>query len=298
MIRRFSLVLLLAAASWSCAAIPIDAVLSPGNGSPVGPPAPPIVVDPPKPPDPPQPEIEWRDLAIVVHDAAGKGIGGARCQLSGHVAINGQERTADGAGFIHFPVPGVVFAACRAEGYEPVSRELPPGGHRIGLIAVPVAPIDPDPLPTPFRHCYGAEFDGLSCVREVAEIYPWLLNTNTYESCLEFTQRVLEQLGPEYGHVGKTAGESQSVPRGFQPVDVVGSDGVRYRITGVSHDAIKHRVTGQVIDLLANASANSDPDPKIHGPASPIWNEIPSQFWRPSNPFIPAVKLPSGKDRN
>lgn len=142
--------------------------------------------------------------------------------------------------------------------------------------------VTPPPTPAP---CVEIE-----CVRQTAEKYPHLLTINTYESCLEFTQRVLERL-PEYGHVGKTAGESQSVPQGFEPRDVRGSDGNLYRITGVSHDAIKHKVTGQVIDLLGNASANSDPDPKIHGPARIQWAVVPVEFNRVQNPYIPAVPV-------
>lgn len=163
----------------------------------------------------------------------------------------------------------------------------------------PVPPVVPPvvvPPSSPF--CAMRESDPLGCVRQVAAIFPQLLQTNTYESCLEFTQRVLEVLGPEWGHVSKTAGESQSVPRGFTPLEVRGSDGNLYTITGVSHDAIKHRLTGQVVDLLGNASANSDPNPAIHGPARIQWGVVPSEHNRVNNPFLPTVPvLPVAKGR-
>lgn len=144
--------------------------------------------------------------------------------------------------------------------------------------------VDPAP-PTP-------PCSELECVRQAAATYGHLLVTNTYASCVEFTQRVLERLGPEWGHVGKPNGR-HAVPRGFAPVDVNG-----LRIIGVSHDAIKHR-SGQVVDILGNATAN-EPCPEdvraagkcwAPGPASIGWELIPAHDWRPDNPFVPAVPV-------
>ena len=283
--------LLLGLMAISCGALPpIEIVIPPpANQTPAEPtpepaPEPPVVEPAPEP----EPERPWLNLNIVVHDAAGVGIPGAAC------VILGDRRVADGQGFINYAVQGSSRAACGAIGYVPVERELPPGDHRIGLAKVELPPAPkpepkpqvPSPKPEPGALCAERVSAPLECVRQVAAAFPDLLTTNTYESCLEFTQRVLAVLGPDYGHVAKTAGESQSVPPGFEPRQVG-----NYWITGVSHDAIKHRVTGQVVDLLGNASANSDPDPKIHGPASPQWNLIPAQYWRESNPFIPAVPV-------
>jgi len=143
----------------------------------------------------------------------------------------------------------------------------------------------------------------LEALKQTASRHAQLLQTNTYESCLEFVQHFLEEVNdPRWGHVGKTAGEGQSVPVGFAPIDAC-SDGTLsaracpggttgpYRITGVSHDAIKYKPTGYVVDLLGNASANSDPRPEIHGPATVHWDLVPAEHWRASNPWIARVPL-------
>lgn len=133
-------------------------------------------------------------------------------------------------------------------------------------------------------------------VQQTASAYPNLLIENTYESCLEFTQRVLMACGdPAWGHVGKTAGEGQSVPAGFTPtpVQIIRADGQKETIliTGVSHDAIFHKLSNTIVDLLGNGSANSDPNQAIHGPAVPQWSEIPKELNRSNNPWIAAIPV-------
>lgn len=156
------------------------------------------------------------------------------------------------------------------------------------VIAPPVPPSPAHPL------CAMRDSDPQACVRQVAAVYPQLLLTNTFASTVEFTQRVLEVLGPDWGHVGKPRGQ-HAVPRGFVPIEVAG-----YHIIGVSHDAIKHRQTGQVVDILGNATANEPCDPsKLSpgdecwkpGPASIIWDPVPAHDWRPENPFVPTVPV-------
>jgi uncharacterized coiled-coil protein SlyX len=124
-------------------------------------------------------------------------------------------------------------------------------------------------------------------VVRVAQQHARLLSTNTYESCLEFTQKVLSELGAEWAHVGKTAGEGQAVPVGFSPVVVKGLDGSDYRITGVSHDAIYYIPTMTQVDIIGNSAANSDERPQIHGPAVIHWDEIPRHLYRKNNPPVP-----------
>lgn len=156
----------------------------------------------------------------------------------------------------------------------------------VAPILIPSAPVVPPPV------IVAPACTGFECVRQTANTYARLLQINTFESCVEFTQRALELLGPDWGHVAKTRGESQSVPRGFTPQQVG-----PYWITGVSHDAVKHRVTGEVVDLLGNASANEPctlADQSAcwkPGPASIQWETVPPQYWRASNPYIPAVPV-------
>lgn len=129
--------------------------------------------------------------------------------------------------------------------------------------------------------------DVFDVVRAVAERYPHLLEINTYESCGELVQRVLAALDdPEWGHVGKTSGEAQHTPVGFEPRYVDG-----HLVTGFSHDVIYHRASNRQVDILVNASANSDPRPEIWGPASVAWGVIPPEHYRVSNPWLPEVPL-------
>jgi hypothetical protein len=128
--------------------------------------------------------------------------------------------------------------------------------------------------------------DRFDVVEMVAQEYGHLLEINTYESCGEFVQRVLMALDDDWGHVGKTAGEAQHTPEGFEPHHVEG-----HLITGFSHDVIYHRTSDRQIDIIVNASANSDHDPAIWGPASISWQLIPQEHHRDNNPWIPTVAI-------
>ena len=136
-------------------------------------------------------------------------------------------------------------------------------------------------------------------LKQTASAFPHLLKTNTYESCLEFTQRVLMACGdPNWGHVGKTAGEGQSVPPGYVPrsVSIVRKDGQRENImiTGVSHDAIFHRPTNQIVDIIGNGAANSEPDMTIHGSAVTQWGVVPQHLNRLNNPWLATIAVVGG----
>jgi hypothetical protein len=139
-------------------------------------------------------------------------------------------------------------------------------------VSVECAPKLPDP---PYR------FD---VVQQVANDYGHLLQTNTWASCGEFVQRVLVALNdPDWGHVGKTAGEGQYSPPNFDHW----VDG--HLITGFSHDVIWHKPSNRQIDIVINAAANSDANPAIWGPASVGWEEIDPVHYRENNPWLPAV---------
>lgn len=282
---------------------PIEIVVAPPvNATPPAPTVPSEPAEPaPPPPEPPAVELPpLVNLNVVVQDPAGRGIPTAACAISGATESGQPEsRNAHGAGDINFAVRGTVVASCSAPGFQTRLADLPPGDHRFPLERVAqLPPAKPIELPAPEPAgdlCVDRERAPLECVRRAAAKYAQLLTINTFESCVEFTQRVLELLGPDWGHVGKTAREGQSVPKGFAPLEVNG-----FWITGVSHDAIKHRVSGQVVDLLGNATANEPCDPaKLApgekcwkpGPASIQWSLIPAQYWRESNPFVPAVPV-------
>ena len=126
----------------------------------------------------------------------------------------------------------------------------------------------------------------LGIVERVADAHPDLLTANTKVSCTRFTQLVLVELlkeDPNWGHVGKTAGEGQGVPVGWVPMSVGG-----HWITGVSYDVVYNRATNRQFDILVNATAN-EPGPWPKGPAQPSWQEIPPHHYRSNNPWVPAV---------
>lgn len=147
-----------------------------------------------------------------------------------------------------------------------------------GQSIAPTVNVDCEPtVPTPNR------FD---VVQQVASEYGHLLDTNTWESCGVFVQRVLMALNdPDWGHVGKTEGEGQYSPPAFEHW----VDG--YLITGFSHDVIWHLPSNRQVDIIINAAANSDPDPSIWGPANVGWEEIPREYYRANNPWLPAVPV-------
>lgn len=273
---------------------PITIVIPDSPVTNTTPPAP-VEPEPPTPapePEPePEPERPLTDLIIVVFDETGAGVPNAACIVRGPNTDSGtpEQRIADGSGFIHFPVRGIVEIQCRAVGYRTSEvEELPPGSHRFPLERI--APPEP-PKPTPCVE--------LECVRRVAVAHQNLLTINTRASCAEFLGHVLAALGPDWGYVGKVARESQHTPPGFIAGIRKGLDGKDYFVTGVSHDAIKRR-DGQVIDVIGNAAANEPCPADVRargecwrpGPASVDWHVVPPHDWRPENPFVPATAVP------
>jgi hypothetical protein len=133
----------------------------------------------------------------------------------------------------------------------------------------------------------------IDLVQRVAREHGDLLHTNTYESCGAFVQHVLEAFEREdpgnWGHVGKTAGEGQC-RFADESTRVVGG----HTLTGFSHDVIWHKPSNRQIDILGNASARSDPNPSIHGPASVVWHVIPPEHYRPNNPWLARVPIAPG----
>lgn len=130
--------------------------------------------------------------------------------------------------------------------------------------------------------------------------HPELRTVNTAQSCFQLLKRALEKAGPEWAFVGKTdeMDGGKVYVAGFQPLelDLVRPDGQRQRvrITAVSMDSAWHIPSGRQVKVIANSSANDDPNPAIHGPAqlTPYVIEPPEKY-RWHNPPIAQALLGS-----
>ena len=138
----------------------------------------------------------------------------------------------------------------------------------------------------------------LEIARRVNAQYPHLLQTNTGATCYQFTQYLIENLRAA-GHLAysvcKSPGEGQYIPPGFQLRDVTGLDGKTYKCSGVSHDAIW--CDGNQFDTIGGAHDGHEP---YGAPATPQWNAVPPEYWRPWNPplkMAPVVLPPDPRPR-
>ena len=131
-----------------------------------------------------------------------------------------------------------------------------------------------------------SDAQGLEIVRRVASQNPELLQRNLGSTCYRHTQLVLAELNKidsGWGHVGKTSGEGQYRPPTWVPVPVKSWDNNTYTVTGFSHDAVFNQVAFKQVDTLGGANDSEVP---IGTVASPTWNVIPPQFYRPNNPWM------------
>lgn len=116
-------------------------------------------------------------LNIVVHNAVtGAGVPRATCTLGD------ESRSADGSGFINFPVRGSSAVRCAAGGYEarpPI--ELPPGDHRVPLVPIaPPAPPPPAPKPAPTPTDPGAPIEACNARNNTGRISDGCLEAVTH----------------------------------------------------------------------------------------------------------------------
>jgi hypothetical protein len=138
----------------------------------------------------------------------------------------------------------------------------------------PVDPVDPiDPEEPPVMELPNE----LETVRRVAAANRHLLEPYVSENRGIFVQKVLAELGPEWGHVAKTAGEGQYTPPGFEPRMVGG-----HRITGFAEDAIFHRGANRQVDI---ALGNQN------GGEWVWWGIIDPVHYRSNNPWMERVQL-------
>lgn len=142
---------------------------------------------------------------------------------------------------------------------------------------------------------------------------PELRRINTAQSCFELLQLALALAGKDWAFVGKASGMDGAfvTPNGFVPLQMqlLDKQGVKRDVTiaGVSMDAAFHLPTHRQVKVIANSSANDDPDPLIHGPARLDSYDIDPEFYRwhnppvlqfgrvaePMQPTLPTIPLPS-----
>lgn len=136
-----------------------------------------------------------------------------------------------------------------------------------------------------------------------ADLQPYLLEAdrrrpelkaiNTAQSCFDLLQLTLQLAGPDWGFIGKTRTmDGASVtPPGFTPLqmDLIRPDGQKQRveIVGLGMDAAWHIPSHRQVKVIANSSANDDPNPEIHGPAKLTPYDIDPQYYRWHNPVVP-----------
>lgn len=127
---------------------------------------------------------------------------------------------------------------------------------------------------------------------------PSLAIANTAYSCFELLQLTLALAGPEWSFVGKTSDMdgAKVVPNGFVGFDIelTRGDGQRQRvwIAGIGMDAAWHVPTRRQVKVIANSSANDDPDPSIHGPARLTPYLIEEKYYRWHNPPVRQERVP------
>ena len=122
----------------------------------------------------------------------------------------------------------------------------------------------------------------LPAAQQVDRDHPELLRQNIAATCFQFItelKTLLRARGHSVYYVCKTRGEGQYTPPWFQPREITGFDGLKYLCTGFSHDALW--CDGLQFDCIVRANDSDEP---IGMTASPGWNPIPKEYWRPQNP--------------
>jgi hypothetical protein len=209
------------------------------------------------------------DTGYLLAPVAGGSLGSAEVSLGAQSVVGpGETWAAD-----------VAIEAPSEDGSYTGSWQMLRDATAFGAVATAEIQVDCSPAMPPVP-------DVFSVVEAVAAEHGHLLETNTWESCGEFIQRVLVALAddPEWGHVAKTAGEGQYSPADWEPVEIEG-----HLITGFSHDVIFHRAAYRQVDIIVNAAANSDRNPDIWGPASIGWGVIEPKHYRENNPWMAPV---------
>lgn len=130
---------------------------------------------------------------------------------------------------------------------------------------------------------------------------PDLVAANTSKPCGLLLEMALTAANADAGsriwaYVGKSQpGEAGWIPDGFVPfgTTIRRADGQTETISIVKcgMDAAWHLPTHQQVKVIANSTANADPDPTIHGPAKIGAYDIDPKDYRPTNPPVDVVTL-------
>lgn len=121
---------------------------------------------------------------------------------------------------------------------------------------------------------------------------PDLAQTNTLVSCAALLKLTLQKAGKDWAFVGKSTGNGMD-GSGYplspaQDISCVRPDGQAQmvHIDAVSQDACWWLPGGRQVKVIANSSANDDPNPAIHGPAQLTPYDIDPVNYRWHNPAI------------
>ena len=186
------------------------------------------------------------NLNVVVLDAAARPIAGARLTIGTDV------RRTDAGGFVNFAVPGPVIVEVTASGYASKRVDLPPGDHRVHLVASraararaiiapllanssPSNPCGPRPNPTDNR---------LECARAIAtHSADWRTCTQRGDdvACHRYAREVAAALAGAEPHQDWGWGLI-SKPRGQRQCSLTECGA---EVRGAGYAASRHRLRGR-----------------------------------------------------
>lgn len=216
-IRTLSLVAVVAFAA-ACIPPKIEIVTAPPVPANVSAPAP-VVAEKPKEDPAPVVVLEIprdQSLEMFILDPASRPILTATATIEGET-----RRVSDGEGRIHFDVAGSVVVAFAAPGYRSITRDLPPGSHRVHLESLIPPAAEPSPAPAPpvdtpaedacgFRRAPTS--DRIGCLAQVAaKSKAWPACQRGDEvSCHVYVREVARALAagdPRWGLISKPRGQ-------------------------------------------------------------------------------------------
>ena len=188
------------------------------------------------------------NLNVVVLDAAARPIAGAR------LTVGAEVRRTDGGGFVNFAVPGPVLVDIVASGYASKRVDLPPGNHRVHLVASPasraralLAPLLVNALPShPCGPRDNPTDNRLACAQSIAaRSANWRACANSGDevACHRYAREVAAALAGAEPHQNWGWGLIAK-PRGQRQCSLT-ECGPHVRGPGYAHDAIAYLPQGE-----------------------------------------------------